>query len=115
MIDSYAFGALLKVATFRERPTVDHARGAFYQTSAGWDSSFPSGHSVVAWSSAAVLAGEYSSPWQQVLVYGLASGVSFSRVLSQQHFPSDALIGSASGWLIGHYVYRAHHRHPRRN
>ena len=42
-------------------------------------------------------------------VYGLATGVSVSRVLAEQHFPSDVLIGSAAGWLIGHYVYRAHH------
>ena len=42
-------------------------------------------------------------------VYGLATTVSVSRVLAEQHFPSDVLIGSATGWLVGHYVYRAHH------
>ena len=28
-----------------------------------------------------------------------------SRVLGHEHFPSDVIIGSAAGWLVGHYVY----------
>jgi len=31
-------------------------------------------------------------------------------VLGQQHFPGDVLAGAAAGWLVGHYVFRAHHR-----
>ncbi len=113
MIDAYLLGEVVKLVTFRERPNVDKARGAFYQSSAGVDSSFPSGHAIVAWSSAAVLASAYHAPWQQAGAYTLATGVSLTRVLGEQHFPSDVLIGSAAGWLIGHYVYRAHHRTPR--
>lgn len=103
----------LKLLTFRERPTAAHSSGRFWQTSAGVDSSFPSSHAVLAWSSAAVLASEYHSPFAQLGIYSLATGVSLTRVLGQQHFPSDVLVGSAAGWLVGHYVYRAHHRHPR--
>lgn len=113
MVDAYAFGAVAKLITLRERPYVDQGRGSFFDTSAGWDSSFPSGHALVAWSSAAVLAGEYSRPWQQFAIYTLASGASLTRVMADQHFPSDVLIGSAAGWLIGHYVYKAHHRKPK--
>jgi len=29
--------------------------------------------------------------------------------MGQEHFPTDVLIGAAGGWLIGHFVYRAHH------
>jgi membrane-associated phospholipid phosphatase len=46
----------------------------------------------------------------QLTIYTLATGVSLTRVLGQEHFPSDVLIGSAAGWLIGHYVYRHHHK-----
>ncbi len=113
MIDAYLLGEAAKLVSFRERPNVDNARGAFYRGSAGLNSSFPSGHAIVAWSSAAVLASEYHARWQQVGAYTLATGVSLTRVLGQQHFPSDVLIGSAAGWLIGHYVYRAHRRTPR--
>ena len=112
-IEAYVVGDIVKLASFRERPTADNARGNFYIGSSGADSSFISGHSLVAWSSAAVIAGEYRSPWAQAGVYAAATAVSVTRVLGQQHFPSDVLIGSAAGWLIGHYVYRAHHHADR--
>jgi membrane-associated phospholipid phosphatase len=108
-VEAYLVGDIVKLASFRERPATDNARGNFYIGSSGADSSFISGHSLVAWSSAAVIAGEYRNPWAQVGVYTAATAVSMTRVLGQQHFPSDVLIGSAAGWLIGHYVYRAHH------
>jgi len=100
----------MKFMFWRERPTVDNAKGKFFQTSVGSDSSFPSSHSVIAWSSAAVLADEYPGRLNEIGIYTLATGVSLTRVLGQQHFPSDVLVGSAFGWMIGHYVYKRHHR-----
>lgn len=110
MVDSLVVEQGMKLIFWRERPTVDNAKGKFFQTSVGWDSSFPSSHSMIAWSSAAVLADEYPSRLNQLGVYTLATGVSLTRVLGQQHFPSDVLVGSAFGWMIGHYVYKKHHR-----
>lgn len=114
MIDAYLFDEVVKLSSWRERPKVDEARGQFFVGKAGTDSSFVSGHSIIAWSSAAVLAGEYPSTWHNVLIYTLATGTSLNRVLAQQHFPTDALLGGVSGWLIGHYVFRAHHHAPRK-
>lgn len=108
MIDSIVVEQALKIISMRERPTVDNARGKFFQTSAGIDSSFPSSHSIVAWSSAAVIASEYRGPLTQLTAYGLATGVSLTRVLGRQHFPSDVLVGSAFGWMIGRYVFHRH-------
>ena len=99
----------LKLVTWRERPAQDNARGLFFQGNAGVDSSFPSSHSLLTWSAASVIASEYPSRWAQVGVYTLASGVSLTRVLGEQHFPTDVLVGSATGWLLGRYVYRTHH------
>jgi hypothetical protein len=110
LVDSLVVQEGLKLIFWRERPSLDNARGLFFQGSAGSDSSFPSNHSVLAWSSAAVIASEYPSRWAQVGVYSLATGVSLTRVMGQQHFPTDALIGSAAGWLIGHYVVRTHRK-----
>src|SRR5207249_2933402 len=73
------------------------------------NSSFPSTHAAAAWALASVVGDEYPGWLSRTAVYGLATTVSVSRVLAEQHFPSDVLIGSAAGWLIGHYVYRAHH------
>lgn len=109
MADSLVVDEAMKLIFMRERPATDNGRGKFFQTSVGTDSSFPSTHSMIAWSSAAVLAEEYPSRINQLGIYGLATGVSLTRVLGQQHFPSDVVVGSAFGWMIGHYVYKKHH------
>ncbi len=108
MVDSIIVEQVLKIASMRERPTVDNARGKFFQTSAGIDSSFPSSHSMVAWSAAAAIASEYNGPLTKLTAYGLATGVSLTRVLGREHFPSDVLVGSALGWFIGRYVFHKH-------
>lgn len=110
ILDSLAVSEVIKIVSLRERPTVDNAKGKFFQTSVGFNSSFPSNHSIVAWSSAAIIASEYPRPLMQITAYGLATGVSLTRVLGREHFPSDVLVGSAMGWLIGRYVYHRHRR-----
>ncbi len=112
MVNAYVTSEAIKYVTLRERPQIANARGHFFAGDAASDPSFVSGHSIVAWSSAAVLAGEYSKPWEQIGIYGAASAVSVTRVLAQQHFPSDVLLGSVAGWLIGRYVAKAHTRKP---
>jgi hypothetical protein len=110
MVNSLVVDEVLKAATMRERPTLDNAEGKFFQTSVGLNSSFPSTHSIIAWSSATVIAEEYPGPLTQLTAYGLATGVSLTRVLAKQHFPSDVLVGSAVGWLVGRYVFHKRHR-----
>ncbi|MGH9495043.1 MAG: capsule assembly Wzi family protein [Candidatus Sulfotelmatobacter sp.] len=93
----------LKYSLPRERPF--QGDGSFFHGG----SSFPSEHAAVAWSVAGVIAHEYSGTLPRLLAYGMASAVSFSRVRSGQHFPSDALIGSTLGYLIAQNVYRRRH------
>jgi membrane-associated phospholipid phosphatase len=109
MVDSLIVDEAMKAVSMRERPTVDDAKGKFFQSGVGLGSSFPSTHSIVAWSSAAVIASEYPGPMTKITAYGLATGLSLTRVLARQHFPSDVLVGSAFGWMLGRYV--AHKRH----
>ena len=113
MADGWLTIEASKLIFLRERPYVDNGRGKFFQLDAGAGSSFASGHSVVAWSAAAALADRYPKVWVQASVYTIATGVSLTRVLGQQHFPTDVLVGGAAGWLIGHYVSRSHRRHQR--
>jgi hypothetical protein len=110
MVDSLVVDEVMKLVSLRERPTIDGARGKFFQTSVGTNSSFPSTHTMIAWSSAAAIASEYNGPLTQITAYGLATGVSISRVLARQHFPSDVVVGSAVGWMIGRYVVHRHRR-----
>lgn len=113
MVDAATAGEVLKLVSLRERSNVDGARGHFFQTGAGADSSFPSEHCIVAWSAASALAAEYPSFWKQFALYAAAAGVSLTRVMGQQHFPSDVLVGSSIGWLIGHNVVRRHRHRSR--
>jgi Capsule assembly protein Wzi/PAP2 superfamily len=101
LVPTYA----LKYAFGRDRPLQDDYRGDFFSGGV----SFPSEHSAAAWSIASVIAHEYPGPLTSLLAYSAASAVSFSRISAKQHFPSDVLIGSAIGWLVGAYVYRTHH------
>ena len=59
MLDGVVVEQGMKLIFWRERPGVDDSRGHFFQSSAGADSSFPSSHSLIAWSAASALAGEY--------------------------------------------------------
>ncbi|HWT64843.1 MAG TPA: phosphatase PAP2 family protein [Terracidiphilus sp.] len=111
ILDSLAVNEVVKIVSRRERPTLDSARGKFFQSGVNFDSSFASNHAVIAWSSAAVIASEYPNLLTQVAAYGLASGVSISRVVARQHFPSDVVAASAVGWMIGRYVVRRHRHH----
>jgi len=104
-IDSLGPVYAMKYAFGRERPLQDNYRGRFGQGGV----SFPSEHAAAAWSIASVIAHEYPGPLTSLLVYGLASAVSASRITGKQHFPSDVLVGSAIGWFEGMYVYRKHH------
>ena len=110
LANSLIVNEAFKAISRRDRPTVNNAAGNFFSSSVS-NSSFPSNHAIAAWSMASVVASEYPGWLTRSIVYGLAGTVSVSRVLSYQHFPSDVLVGSATGWLIGHYVYRSYHNY----
>jgi hypothetical protein len=111
LADSVVVEEVAKIIFRRERPLYNNAAGDFFAPNVGANGSFPSSHSMLAWTLAGVVSGEYPSKWVQVGVYSIASGVSLTRVLGQEHFPSDVLVGGAAGWLIGHYVFEKHQVH----
>ncbi len=112
MVDGVVVEQALKLVLWQERPYQDTARGRFFQSIAGVDSSFPSSHTLIAFSAASALAEEYPSRWAQVLLYTGATGVGLTRVMGQDHFPVDVLVGGALGWLVGHNVVKRH-RHSK--
>jgi membrane-associated phospholipid phosphatase len=63
--------------------------------------SFPSGHTIAAFSIATVFAKRYPHPrWIPYIAYGLATVIGFSRITLQSHFPSDVFLGGALGYSI---------------
>ena len=109
IIDSAIVVTAVKEITQRTRPSGGVRRSDFFDGG----SSFPSGHSIEAWSLAAIVANEYHDHAAvQIAAYGIASAVSVARFTGQKHYLSDVLVGSALGYGIGKYVYHAHHRKP---
>jgi hypothetical protein len=104
-VDAVGAATALQYAFGRARPAGGNPSGEFWRHG----TSFPSDHATAAWAVASVVAHEYPGPLTKFFVYGLASAVSLSRVTGEKHFPSDVLVGSAIGWLVGQHVYRAHH------
>ncbi|MFL5575689.1 MAG: phosphatase PAP2 family protein [Gemmatimonadaceae bacterium] len=80
--------------------------------------SFPSGHTVMAFSAAAAVTSETSRWWPSSrwyvgpLMYGGASLVGASRMYNNKHWASDVLVGAAVGTFSGLKVVRYHHSHP---
>jgi membrane-associated phospholipid phosphatase len=109
VIDASLVAEALKLATNRERPDEGNGTGGFWpRGTRQFSDSFPSGHAIGSWALARVIASEYPNKLTQIGVYTFATAISVSRVTSGKHFPSDALVGSVFGYLIGGYVVRHH-------
>ncbi len=103
LINSSVVVTVLKAATGRQRPNTASGDGRFFSRG----NSFPSGHSISIWSLASVVAEEYrDKPLVRVISYGVATATSLSRFTGRNHFPSDVLVGSTLGYLIGRYTVK---------
>jgi membrane-associated phospholipid phosphatase len=105
LLDSYMIVIALKVASGRERPEFGEGKGRFFKGHRG----FPSGHAIMSWSFASLIAHEYApSKVTPIIAYSLASVASVSRFSARKHFASDIVAGGAMGWFIGKYVFERH-------
>lgn len=86
---------LLKQAVRRIRPLEEKA---------GLSSSFPSGHTGIAFTTATVLSNQY--PRLKIPLYLGATLVGISRIYLGRHYPSDVLVGAAIGTLTATKVVR---------
>ena len=108
--DSAVVDLAIKAVTRRKRPA-DVAPGAPFQNtffSGGKSplrgSSFPSGHAAGVFSVATVIATRYRNHrWVPWVMYAFAGVISFSRVTTSAHFPSDVFLGAALGYTITRY------------
>jgi membrane-associated phospholipid phosphatase len=110
-VDSVIMYGAMKAIFQRQRPFSGGAEGKFF--SGNWSNgSFPSGHSMFDWTIASVIAHEYPKWEVQAAMYGLALFGSGSRVTAGVHFPSDVVVGSTLGFLIGRYVAKQDNHLP---
>lgn len=100
----------MKLIAGRERPYQGRGNGAFQQSPSRYNSSFPSGHTIVTFAMGSVIAHEYPHHWWvSLMIYGYGAGVAAARLAANQHFPGDGLAGGVMGWFIGDYVYGKRH------
>ena len=119
VIDSGSVTLLTKLVTNRQRPRQGNGQGGFWPFGFQhweWDSSFPSDHSTASMALARIVAGEYPHWYVAVPAYGFAETIGISRIMANQHFPSDVLVGQAIGFLTGNYLlnHRARYRGGRK-
>ncbi|MDB5209257.1 MAG: phosphatase family protein [Sediminibacterium sp.] len=126
-ITGSAVEGVIKLLSGRQRPDfyepgtlqIDPAfRGPFYQGKDSYgnrlNSSFPSGHTTVAFAAATVFAMEYKDKrLVPILAYSAATIIGLSRVVENRHWFSDVVAGAALGFLTGRQVVNNYHRYAK--
>ncbi len=78
------------------------------------NSSFPSGHTTVAFAAATVFASEYKSyRIVPVIAYSAATLIGISRITENKHWATDVFVGAALGFLSGKQVVNNYHRYAK--
>jgi membrane-associated phospholipid phosphatase len=111
--DAEILTTVLKDATRRLRPADVPVHGNYWDTwyeSTGsvfrGNGSFPSGHTIAAFSVATVISRRYGNQhrWVPFVSYGLATLVGFSRLTLSSHSVSDVFMGAALGYSISRFA-----------
>jgi len=107
----------IKYTVNRQRPASRHP-GEIFANSSTSGPSFPSGHTVLAFSTATALAIEYKKWYITAPAFVWAGTVGYSRMYLGKHYPTDVLAGIgvgagsavASNWLNKN-LYRSYYQH----
>ena len=101
----------LKAATTRARPVDLSPHSGFGDSfwegrSSLTGGSFPSGHTIAAYSVATIISRRYGKEhrWVPWAAYGLATAVGFSRLSLSAHFVSDVFMGGVLGYSISRFT-----------
>ena len=78
------------------------------------NSSFPSGHTTVAFAAATVFALEYKDkPLIPILSYSVATLIGLSRITENKHWTTDVFLGAVLGYFTGKQVVNNYHRYAK--
>jgi len=115
IVDAQILSLGIKAVTGRSHPSDIPVHGNFRDTWFKYNGtitnpgSFPSGHAMTAFATAAVIAKRYPRHrWVSYLVYAGATAIALSRLPDQAHFPSDIFAGAAMGYILGRFVVPSH-------
>lgn len=101
----------LKHTVGRDRPSSNDSLATPYKfwgiKESGSHKSFPSGHTITAFSIASMFAIEYSDkPVVPIIAYTVAATAPLARMIGHRHWSSDVFISAAMGYGISHLIYK---------
>lgn len=98
---------LTKFVFGRGRPKNLDDPTVFYPLNTTWDyTSFPSGHSTLAFAYSTVMASVYNNFFWKFSWFSLAALVGTARVYHNEHWFSDVVLGAAIGYFVGDFINR---------
>ncbi len=104
---SASISTVTKFVVGRARPYTELGNHYFKPFDASEDYiSFPSGHTVVAFSVSSVLAERIGNPWATVGLYGLAAATGIGRMYRDDHWLSDVVPAALYSAFIGRSIVR---------
>ncbi len=98
---------LIKFISGRSRPYTDdgHICFNFFQISNDY-TSFPSGHTTVAFTTSTILSKRINNSLATIALYTLALSTLWQRMYSDNHWLSDTIMGAAIGYFIASAVVK---------
>jgi membrane-associated phospholipid phosphatase len=110
--DTEILATVLKDATKRVRPAAfgpnQNFADSWFESQGSFlrgHGSMPSGHTIVAFGVATVVARRYGNhKWVPYVSYGAAALIGFSRVSLSAHFVSDVFLGGVLGYSVGRFA-----------
>ncbi len=68
--------------------------------------SFPSGHTVVAFTTSSVLAASIKNTYASIALYSLAGLTAYQRIYSNNHWFSDTVLAAIIGTVVGNALVK---------
>lgn len=98
------FQQLTKSATGRARPSGNLGK-SFFKPFGGESvyRSFPSGHAVLTFTNAHVIAKQFKNPWVKAGIYTVGVIPGLSRIYDEQHWASDVFLS----WALSYFMVEA--------
>jgi membrane-associated phospholipid phosphatase len=96
---------IIKIISGRSRPFTNEGSTAFnFFEFDNPHNSFPSGHTVVAFTMSSVLAASIKNIYASIGLYALAGLTSYQRIYSDNHWFSDTILAAALGITVGNLL-----------